>query len=830
MRTNVAIISMLICATAVAVSFRPRATFSSDYDGRGTPAVEQTVDNPYALDVAADTELSAGETLTSSADVERIYSDGGEVTSTATPFIADAAADGTCIYVQGVSNTNTITVDDDDTTAGTGLQLSGGASFTFALNSTMKLCYDSGEDAWIEASRSSNGSLLTMRISPEAAFGSVDVFESMKTFTTQDGTVLDPVFFYEGGAATATDWDDTSSAAAGNLSINGAGADPTLNVTTVIPNEVGVMFNDANVYEADSTSTGDLADGLDAVLEVVAFIEDVAATQRVMISKGYDSGDSNHWFLYQNTASVVFSVGGVSPIRCLNVAAENATYYKFLLWMDRSGNAQCFANAVPESAVAISGAASASNSRTLVIGGLDTSLQKADQTIIYAALWTCPSGDATCIDSSATDSDTNGIADWQDIAYQRMAKLSGVWPVIGGSDYYLSALSRSSGAYIHTTGGSANRTISYVGAGWPRVEMFDVGGSDYYGHRLEATATNIQTYSEQIDQASWAKSNVTISANTGDTTAPDGTSTAEKATNNSSAAYFYKNTSHSTTNTAYTTSIFAKAGTATWLYVWYDHTSITNPYCYFDLSNAAVGTCGGGASGEATGRIEEYANGWVRVELSYDNTISDTSTTSVFQFAEADGDNSMSSTGLTFYAWGAQDEIGMHASSYIITTSSSATRHGDLIGFTKKSGSIIGSAGTILTELLLPASDPSALAGATRYYWYFDDTGSSDFLRYSVNNSTESGVVMYGSTAYQIQVENFNAHTGAVSSMRLKWQGGNDADVIFNGASQGTDTSFTVPSALTVFYYSGSSSAALSVDGHVGEFQFYNGSYTDEVK
>lgn len=664
-----------------------------------------------------------------------------------------------------------------------------------------------------------DASLLTFRISPEAAYGE-DVYDGLKTFTTQDGTELDPVFFYEASEAGATDWDDSSSASAGNLSINGAGADPTLSQQTPIPGEVGVMFNDANVFAADSTLTGDIAsDSTDYVLEVVAFIEDVGATQRALVSK-YDGG-SSHFFLYQTNAYVSFQLSTIGPIRCLNNAAENLTWYHFLIFMDRSGTAQCFANAVAETQVSISGAASASNSSSLVIGGLTTSLQKSDHTIVHAAMWKCPAGDATCLDAYNTDSDSNSITDWQDVAYTRMAKISGMWPVIGGDLVYVSTIARTSGAYIHTDGSGTGRDVMYVGAGWPRMEKFTVGASAYYGHRFEPTATNLMLYSEAI--GSWSSANLTITDN--NAVAPDGTTTAELLTMTDTQAAVYQSLNHNTTSTPYTASYFVKPGTATWVWINFNHSSISSPdpNCYYDISNVAVGTCTG--SVETTGRIEEYANGWVRVELTYWNSASDTTTGVYLYPAEADEDLNFSASGATLYLWGGQDEVGEHASSYIFTSSAAATRQGDVVVFAKKTGSLVSATGTVYTEILVPSVDPSEMLGGTsRNYWYIDDTGSTDFMSYGTNDTTESGFVMYGSSAYQVQIENFNAATGAISTMRVKWQGGNDADVIFNGSSEGTDTSFTVPSGLTVLYYSGSPAA----NAHMGEFQIYDGSYTDE--
>ena len=85
----------------------------------------------------------------------RIQGSGGAVTVTATPNIADGI-DGQILILQGISDTNLLTLQDAGNLANSGLQLSGGIDFTLGQGDTINLIYDAGDDTWYEVSRSDN--------------------------------------------------------------------------------------------------------------------------------------------------------------------------------------------------------------------------------------------------------------------------------------------------------------------------------------------------------------------------------------------------------------------------------------------------------------------------------------------------------------------------------------------------------------------------------------------------------------------------------------------------------------------------------------------------
>ena len=72
------------------------------------------------------------------------------------------------------------------------------------------------------------------------------------------------------------------------------------------------------------------------------------------------------------------------------------------------------------------------------------------------------------------------------------------------------------------------------------------------------STTNLLTYSEEFDNAAWTKSSATVTAD--DTTAPDGTTTADLIATSSSGGLIYQDTTITDANN-FTFSIYLKEGT-----------------------------------------------------------------------------------------------------------------------------------------------------------------------------------------------------------------------------------------------------------------------------
>jgi len=199
----------------------------------------------------------------------------------------------------------------------------------------------------------------------------------------------------------------------------------------------------------------------------------------------------------------------------------------------------------------------------------------------------------------------------------------------------------------------------------PRVTFARASSARYYnGVTTSKAEENLFRHSQEFENAYWTKANATITANS--TTAPDGTSTAETLAVTSAATatrIFVFPGGLSGTNTI---SIFAKADTKTVIQIC-DNNSAT-AFVNFDLSGAAVGSTGGGA----TGAITALANGWYRCAATFTwlNEISFhvvDSSASVRREAPA-------TTGALFI-WGAQAENRPSVTAYTPTTTQPITNY-----------------------------------------------------------------------------------------------------------------------------------------------------------
>lgn len=98
--------------------------------------------------------LAAAAAITTTATKVRVVGSGGAVTLTSTPTIADGS-DGQIVYVFGTDNTNTITVQDETTLAGSNLEL-GAVVRLLGAGDILVLMYDSTLAAWYEVSFANN--------------------------------------------------------------------------------------------------------------------------------------------------------------------------------------------------------------------------------------------------------------------------------------------------------------------------------------------------------------------------------------------------------------------------------------------------------------------------------------------------------------------------------------------------------------------------------------------------------------------------------------------------------------------------------------------------
>lgn len=187
-------------------------------------------------------------------------------------------------------------------------------------------------------------------------------------------------------------------------------------------------------------------------------------------------------------------------------------------------------------------------------------------------------------------------------------------------------------------------------------------------------SVNLLTYTQEFDNAAWSKTNATITANS--TAAPDGTSTADTMTDDATSGQhrIQQAISGAAAGTTYALSVYAKAGTHSFVQLLGTGGSGTNAWftAIANLSTGAITQTGNGASGTLTSSsITSVGNGWYRIVA----VGSATGSAPVFRVAmvpaasgnslgATDGAVSYAGTGTSIFIWGTQAEAASTASTY----------------------------------------------------------------------------------------------------------------------------------------------------------------------
>jgi hypothetical protein len=174
---------------------------------------------------------------------------------------------------------------------------------------------------------------------------------------------------------------------------------------------------------------------------------------------------------------------------------------------------------------------------------------------------------------------------------------------------------------------------------------------------LRGTGTNLLLQSQTFDNASWTKSNTTITA--ASITAPDGTLTGQTFTAVASGPTYFVTQNTTVASLTQTFSIYLKAGTITsvQLYCYATSGGANNYTATFNISAGTVTSSS--ATGTATlssATITSVGNGWYRCILA-----------GSVNFTGSLGNVIYTANG-NFYAWGSQLEVGNTANTYIPTT------------------------------------------------------------------------------------------------------------------------------------------------------------------
>jgi hypothetical protein len=330
----------------------------------------------------------------------------------------------------------------------------------------------------------------------------------------------------------------------------------------------------------------------------------------------------------------------------------------------------------------------------------------------------------------------------------------------------------------------SNGLIQTAAVNAPRFDHNPTTGESL-GLLVEESRTNLVLRSEEFDNASWTKVNLTITPNT--TTAPNGTITADSVIPNTITSIFYTQQDVTTTaSTIYTWSVYLKANGFSWVFL--DAFDGSNHRTWFDIANGVVGTVEAGN----TSTITSVGNGWYRctlTRLSAGGLVS-------YAVALVSGNNALTGTGNStngVYAWGAQTEAGAFPTSYIPTTTAAVTRSACVAKVNTLSPWFNASLGTLLCEGSRYAAGltTGVIAGFSQNLnfaqsiYISNDVTLGNTLTLNVFNSTLQAAI--GGTVSPGVTSNFK--------VAVAYQDNNFASSI-NGAIAGSSLSGSVPSTI----------------------------------
>jgi len=242
-----------------------------------------------------------------------------------------------------------------------------------------------------------------------------------------------------------------------------------------------------------------------------------------------------------------------------------------------------------------------------------------------------------------------------------------------------------------------NGLIELVGANVPRVNYPIGGGCPSW--LIEPQSTNLITHSENFSNASWSKTNTTITANS--IVSPDGTTTADSLIETAVAGtHFVRGVSLSfTTGTSYTYSVFIKKNTRKQIRLSLFDGSIDFASANFDLNTLDITIISG------TAYLEDNGSGWIRCAVSGTSSVTTASGISFIYILDEFGNTSYLGDGTSgIYIWGAQLEQG-DLTSYIPTNGTAVTRNADVLTGSGNSSTFNDSEGTLFVELSALSDD-----------------------------------------------------------------------------------------------------------------------------
>jgi hypothetical protein len=369
-----------------------------------------------------------------------------------------------------------------------------------------------------------------------------------------------------------------------------------------------------------------------------------------------------------------------------------------------------------------------------------------------------------------------------------------------------------------------NNQLMTAASGVPRFDHNPLTGESL-GLLIEESRANVCLYSDDFTNAAWINGSCIVRANT--VVAPDGNLTADLIVENTTASQFHFLTqiiTKAASSITYTQSIYAKSNGRV---LGFSFASGSNGAA--TSFNLATGTIYSGAGTFGTGftaassAITSVGNGWYRCSLT---VTTDTATSINVQYAMYNLGlltNVYTGDGWSGYAlWGAQVEIGGHASSYIPAGASFGGRQPEVatMSGTNFSSWFSNNEGTIYSDSAnMYAVQPT---GAQAGVYIFSDGAMVNYLSFK-KESASSG---YGLTIANAGA--FSMNSSIVSSSTANQQikcavayKANDFAASANAAAAVTDTAGQVPILNTLAIGMSYSTGGWQLNGTIKKLAYY---------
>ncbi len=209
----------------------------------------------------------------------------------------------------------------------------------------------------------------------------------------------------------------------------------------------------------------------------------------------------------------------------------------------------------------------------------------------------------------------------------------------------------------------------YADVGLPRNLLFDgtddslatVGNVDFATWTGSEARRNLLTMPSMFDDAAWAKSNATVTANA--VASPDGTTTADALIPNTTSTLHYAQQSITRTTGSYTYSVYAKPFGYNFVAIQVRDLAGTFKNAQFNVSTGAVVS----SSGATATSITDAGNGWYRCVFTFDSGTGATGPNDAIFVGSSVGNWNTGFAGdgtSGVYIWGAQLETGSTATTF----------------------------------------------------------------------------------------------------------------------------------------------------------------------